>query len=135
MGNLAQYRFSVLIDFRVNDLFIGEEGSGTGAPRIEARVVAPDKIEFVDVLRDGELIHREKPGRATTRFSIIDRDAPHGCSFYILRLKLVGDPSFNTDPKDNSYMVFEGWKGAYPFNFARTRGVFAWTSPVWHTRK
>ena len=130
---IATQGFFIHIDFRVGGLFIGTEGTIGNDPIIEAHVEAPDNIEFFEIIRDGETIFKEKPYKTNVDISYKDVNVSHGSHFYFLKVKLTGDPSYNIDPKENSYRVFEFVKGNYPFNFARARGVFAWTSPIWIT--
>ena len=118
-------------DFRVNDTFIGGEGIATGSPLISAAAEAPDSIEVVDVIRDGEVIHHVTPDSRCCEITFRDETAQPGEHFYFMRVRLIGDPSFNIDPGENTTRTFEEMDGRYPSNLARARGVFAWTSPVW----
>lgn len=127
---VATQGFAVYIDFRAGNLFVGEKGKIAGNPVLTAVVKAPDKIAFVQIIRDGEIIFRKRPRGRKCRFSFTDHSAEKGAHFYFLKLKLVGEPGFNTDPAENSKEPFSA-HGPYPHNMARARGVFAWTSPVW----
>ena len=121
----------IAIDFRVGGLFMGQAGAVARPPAVTARIEAPDTIEYVEVVRDGDAIHRLEPASTEAELSLIDETAGGQSHFYFLRVKLAGDPSYNIDPRENSYAVFESTEGKYPFNFARARGPFAWSSPVW----
>ncbi len=127
---IATQGFAVFIDFRVAGLFIGSEGLSAGAPEITAEIEAPKELEYVRILRDGEEIHRVEPGSNKCSIAFRDESAEEGKHFYFLNLKLVGEPGYNGDPSNNSYVPFT-YKSKYPHNLARARGVFAWTSPVW----
>jgi hypothetical protein len=120
----------VAMELRVGDCFIGQEGQCEGAPRITARVDAPERIEWVQVIRDGKPIHRASPGGRTWSIEMKDRDVSAGTHFYFLRVKLVGDPSFNTPSSEGYDGPFQP-ASRYPHNLARAKGPFAWTSPVW----
>ena len=127
---IATQGHRVLIDFRVGDTFIGEEGEASGHPELSARIEAPEPIEFVELIRDGSCIYRQEPGACECAFEFADRECPAGDHFYFLRVKLVGDPSFNTDPAQNVLGPFVR-EGPYGHNMARAKGPFAWTSPIW----
>ena len=120
----------VHMDFHVGGAFIGGESACDGAPTIEARVEAPTPIEFAEVIRDGAAVHRETPDDRACAVRFTDTDAEPGAHFYVLRVKLVGDPSFNTVP-DQQFQGAFVLDSRYPHNLARARGAFAWTSPVW----
>ena len=126
---VATQGFRLFVDFRVNGVFIGGEGSASGPPEVEAAVRANDPIESVEVVRDGAVIHRIEPNAAECELRFRDETAAPGERFYFLRVRLEGDPSFNTPPGDN-LRPFRT-EGRYPHNLARARGVFAWTSPIW----
>jgi hypothetical protein len=127
---IATQGFAIFIDFRAAGTFVGGETKCNGAPDIDVSVRAPQDIEFVEVIRDGKAIYRETPGFSECEFTIRDDSVDTGEHFYFLRVKLIGDPSFNTDPAENSREPF-ATESRYPHNLARARGVFAWTSPVW----
>ena len=131
---VATQGFRISVDFRVNGVFIGGEGACDGAPVVEATIEANDPIAFVEVVRDGDVVHRGEPQGKACELCFEDTDAASGDHFYFLRVRLEGDPSFNMTPDGNWRRVFSS-KGRYPHNFARARGVFAWTSPVWIERR
>ncbi len=113
---------------------MGQVGVVSRQPEIAARVDAPGAIDYVEVVRDGDVIRRWEPtATAATMAEVSFHDETAGAEshFYFLRVKLTGDPSYNIDPRENSCVVFEPTEGRYPSNFARARGVFAWSSPVW----
>lgn len=128
---VATQGFPIFINFEVAGSFIGEEGECSGTPAIRAEIRAPRPIETIEVLRDGNSIHTIENCGDQACIDITDDDAASGTHFYFLQIKLVGDPSYNTDAAENSYRVFDGYGGRYPHNLARARGVFAWTSPIW----
>jgi len=130
---IATQGIFIYVDFRVGGFFIGDEGTIDCLPEIEGHIEAPDKIDFFEIIRDGESIYKKIPGIKNIDIFYKDSHVSPGNHFYFLKIKLTGNPSYNIDPKENSYKVFESVKGIYPFNFARARGVFAWTSPIWLT--
>jgi len=129
---VATQGFFAHIEFRVGGAFIGSELTHTGPPAVEAVVEAPATIEFVEVIRDGESVYRVTPEAASCRIAFADSSAAVGEHFYFLRLKLVGDSSFNSPLQEGELGPFSV-DSRYPHNLARARGVWAWTSPIWVT--
>lgn len=120
----------IFIDFRVADLFIGEEGQVEGAPRVTGSVRAPREIEQVDVIRDGQVIHQLMPAANAVDIDFTD-DTAVGRHFYFVRVKLVGDPAFNIGTENlQDYRPFQQ-QGKYPGNWARADGCFGWSTPIW----
>jgi hypothetical protein len=126
---LATQGFFMFADFRVGGLFIGEEGACEGAPVISLDVQTPEEIEYVDVMRDGETILRFDEGGRQLREEVEDAGAAPGTHFYMLRVKLVGDPGFNSPP--GMQLGAHTSDSPYPHNLCKARGVFAWSSPIW----
>ncbi|MCD6407687.1 hypothetical protein J7L87_01380 [bacterium] len=120
------------IDFRISDLFIGEEGKIKGIPEITGKVIAEKKIDFLEVVRDGEIIFKEKGKTKKMSFKFMDRKAEKGRHFYFLRVKLIGNSSFHL-PRGTSELKPHVRESKYPHNLARAIGVYAWTSPIWLT--
>ena len=120
------------ISLQVGDAFIGEEAIISGDPIINIWVESDVPLEFVELIRDGEAIKTIEDRSSKLKFDFTDKTAGCGNHFYFVRVKTVGDPSFN-EPDSNltHYNVFNAQNGPYRFNFARARGPFAWCSPVW----
>lgn len=129
---IATQGFNIFIDFRVNNAFIGQEIKIDGNPIIKADIKAYEKIDYVEVIKDGKSIWWDNPNSEKFSFEFEDKDNLQGEHFYFLKIKLAGDPSLNVDaiPENNFPKPFEQ-NSRYPHNLARARGVFAWTSPVW----
>jgi len=130
---LATQGQNILIDFRINDKLIGASLNITTSPQISVFVDAPVEIEWIEIIRNGESVFRS----ASTDQSILiewnDKELPIGNYFYFVRVKLIGDPSFNVeggDPASNSVKPFSQ-DSRYPHNLARAQGPFAWPSPIW----
>jgi len=99
-------------------------------------VDAPVEIEWIEIIRNGESVFRS----ASTDQSILiewnDKELPIGNYFYFVRVKLIGDSSFNVEggnPASNSVKPFSQ-NSRYPHNLARGQGPFAWSSPIWITK-
>jgi hypothetical protein len=120
----------VRIDFRVGDLFVGEEGDVHGNPILRVRVEAPRPVEYIELVRDGRVVSRLGGEGPSVTAELSDESASPGEHSYFARVKMEGDPSFNApdDPPD-FYKPFRT-DGRYPSNLARARGPFAWTSPI-----
>lgn len=123
----------VLIDLRVNEAFIGEECCADSGPQIRLKVAAPEPIEFVEIIRDGQAILRMEPAQPEADAEFADRSAGAGSHCYYVRVKMEGDPSFNApDHPPDFYRPFI-IEGRYASNLARAHGPFAWSSPIWMT--
>ncbi len=120
----------MMIDFRVDDLFVGEEGACSEAPCIRAAVQAEAPIASLVLIRDGTTVHTLAGSDKCVEFTFEDRNVPDGLHFYLLRVRLVGDPSYAFDPSDNVLAPI-AHESRYPHNLARARGIFAWASPIW----
>ena len=122
----------IAIDFRINDLFIGDSDKIDNKPTISVKVKSPSVLEYIEILRDGEVIKRFETGEKTVSEKFTDSDAAYGRHFYYVKVKTIGDPSYNEEDSDKKeYTVPFVSQGRYPFNFARAHGPFAWTTPIW----
>jgi len=123
----------VLIDFRVNDSFLGGECKAQSPPKVSLQVIAPEPIEFVEVIRDRQVVFRAEPGSSETEAGFVDESVTEGTHYYYVRLKLVGDPSLNAPDHPRDFYRPFITEGPYASNLARARGPFAWSSPIWVT--
>lgn len=122
----------MVIEFSAGGAFMGGVTEVEGDVPIRVRVAAPLEIERLNVLCDGVTVYDQEGGGEEVEFEWLDDRGGPGEHFYFLRVKLVGDPSFNTDPAENYLPPFK-CAGNYPHNHARARGPFGWSSPVWVT--
>jgi hypothetical protein len=123
----------VFLDVRVAGALPGQQADGSGPPAVEMRISAPEPIETVHVFRDAEAVREWRPGsRSFEQVWTDDQISGTGLHSYFVRVKLVGDPSFNRPdtPSDRLPRPFDR-SGPYGHNLARARGVFAWSSPAW----
>jgi len=127
---IASQGCRVKIDFNVGGLFTGQAGIVKGAPIAEGKVSAGKKIDFAELVRDGIVVFRKKGKGKNMKLDFTDAGVEKGSHFYFLRVKLSGDPSFNTEKLSVEKGPFS-ITGRYPHNLARNSGVYAWTSPVW----
>lgn len=133
---VATQGHNVAIDFRVNGAVVGSCIETRAAPAIAAVVYAPTSIDYVEIIRDGEPIFLTFPNAGECTLQHVDESVDSGVHFYFLRVKLVGDPSFNRDGRDPARADPRPFSqdSRYPHNLARARGPFAWSSPIWVER-
>lgn len=131
---IATQGHNLSIDFRINGVPTGGEVVTSDKAHIVSSIHAPLPIDFVEVVRDGRPILTLLPASTTCEIDL--RDTPSsGDHFYFLRIKLVGDPSFNRDGDDPATADPRPFSqvSRYPHNLARARGPYAWSSPIWVT--
>lgn len=132
---IATQGHNVICDFRVDDYFIGEHGQAEDSPEIYCKVLSYDEdIEFVNIIRDGDIIKEFRPDANECEFKFTDDSLESGNHFYYARIKLKGEPSFNFCPDQNAHAPFTK-ESRYPHNLSKAKGVFAWTSPIWIEKK
>lgn len=133
---IATQGFNIFIDFRVNEAFIGQQIQAGNSNIIKSDIKAYEKIDYVEVFRDGKSIWWDSPASEKFSFEFEDTNVGKGEHFYFMKVKLTGDPSLNVDaiPAENLPKPFEQ-NSRYPHNLARAQGVFAWTSPIWVNKR
>ena len=95
---------AVAMQVSVGDHAVGEEFTVTSPPTIEARIVAPEAIARMDVVRNNRFVYTSQPNKAEAAFTFHDLDLRPGQSAYYYVRAQIGS---------NDY---------------------AWSSPVWITR-
>ncbi|MHB0961090.1 MAG: CehA/McbA family metallohydrolase [Pirellulaceae bacterium] len=103
--NYAVLNARIVLDFKINDHFMGEEIEVAGNPRIEVNVWGTDKIQEVVLVRDGAVIHTLSPSAQNVRFECVDC-AFTGNSYYYVRV-IQADKDEHGNPSH------------------------AWSSPIW----
>jgi hypothetical protein len=94
---------NIVLDVRMGNLGIMGDEVRTGAPRLDVVVLGTGPIDQVDVIRNGEVLHTERPGKAEARFRW-DDPAP---------LRQREKPSY------------------YYVRVQQKDGQMAWASPIW----
>ena len=122
-----------VIDFRINSLFIGETGKVNGIPKIYLKVESEEILEFVEIICDGVVVKRYEKNVKEIKETYKDIKRKKGEHFYFIRVKNVGDPSYNLVTKDMNIDIPHTFEGEYPHNLARAKGPFAWSTPIWVT--
>jgi hypothetical protein len=74
------------IDFRLNGRLMGEAFATDDRPVVSVKVVGTDKIQWVDVIRDNEVIYQISPGSMEAGFTFVDFTAEPGEHFYYARV-------------------------------------------------
>ena len=87
--NYAVLGAKIVLDFRINGHFMGEEIEIKGTPRILVDVKGTDKIEEVTIVRDGSTLHSLSPGTRNMRLEYVDYSF-RGSSYYYLRVIQAG---------------------------------------------
>lgn len=108
LGHRRNYAVSharIVLDFRINGHFMGEEVQMAGKPRLAVTVQGTARIREIVVVRDGAVCHRRTPGRESARFDWVDK-AFQGASCYYVRVTQA-DHDENGNPSR------------------------AWSSPIW----
>lgn len=77
----------ILVDFRANGCFMGEECFSDELTRIQAEVHGTDVIDKVEIIRDGRIIHSVEPGREDYAVEYEDDMPVLGTCFYYLRVQ------------------------------------------------
>lgn len=125
----------IIIDFRVNDLFIGDSADIDGDPILSLTVKSEDPLEFVEIIRDGITIKQYKGMGTTLVETYKEEGLSTGEHHYYVRVKTKGDQSFNApEGIRDTTKVFFTESSKYPHNLARAKGPFAWCTPIWVTK-
>jgi hypothetical protein len=82
--NYAVLNARIVLEFKIDGHFMGEEIEIDGKPRIVVDVHGTDKIQEVVIVRDGAVIHTVNPGAGKVRFEHVDSGFA-GKSYYYLR--------------------------------------------------
>jgi len=81
----------IIIDFRINDAFMGERCRVDGDPLIYMRAMGTRRLLSVDLYRNGEVIY-SKPGTGKNlQFEYVDSDCPREDSCYYVRVTQEGE--------------------------------------------
>lgn len=125
---------NLFVDFSINGQTVGSTVQTDQAPDIHVNIIAPLPLDYVELVCDGDVIYRVLARENKCCFAYQPEPVPTGeTRFYFLRIKMLGDPSFNRDsydPATNDPRPFSQ-DSRYPHNLARARGPFAWASPIW----
>ncbi len=129
---IATQGHNLFVDFRVCGAITGEIVETQNRPIVMLKVRTPEPLDYIEIIRDGEVVHTVLSPGSTCEIEWVDHQAKPGKHFYFPRIKMVGDPSFNRDgydPATNNPQPFSQ-DSRYPHNLARARGPFAWASPI-----
>jgi hypothetical protein len=107
--NYAVSNARILLDFRINGHYMGEEIETEGKPRIAVDVKGSHAIQELAVVRDGVVLRSLRPGNQAVKFEYLDGSFA-GDSYYYLRVTQV-DKDTHGNPSR------------------------AWSSPIWVKRR
>jgi hypothetical protein len=79
---------NIILDVRLGSHIQGDEVRGL-KPRFDVVVIGTGPLDRVEVLRNGEMVHTERPGKAEARFTWEDRNPVGGdkASYYYVRVR------------------------------------------------
>ena len=80
---------NILVDFRSGDHIQGDIFTATARPRLTVRVEGTAAADKVEIIRNNQIIHTTRPGRASVQFTFEDADARSGESYYYVRVQQV----------------------------------------------
>jgi hypothetical protein len=78
---------NILVDYRLNGHFMGEEFSTTDMPRLEAKIVGTGIVRKVEVIRDNSYIHTQGGAGSELQFTYIDQSVEPGPHYYYIRVE------------------------------------------------
>jgi hypothetical protein len=77
---------NLIVDFRANGHFMGDEFSSSDKPVLELRATGTAKIARVDLVRNNEYIYSTEPGKQTIEIKHSDGEPKAGSNLYYFRL-------------------------------------------------
>ncbi len=81
----------ILVEFSVNDAFMGAETRVTGAPRLAAKIAGTAPLERVEIIRNNEFIYTAPGDGPRLQFEYSDNAATPGEHYYYLRIFQEGE--------------------------------------------
>ncbi|MCX7919009.1 MAG: CehA/McbA family metallohydrolase [bacterium] len=76
----------ILVDFRADGHYLGEEYSTTTAPEFSVYVKGTNLLHYVYLIRNNEVIYTNGGDSDEARFKFIDTEIPQGTNWYYLRV-------------------------------------------------
>ena len=101
------------LSFRIFDAFMGGTTHTTDRPLLEFEVRCRRKIETIEVVRNGAVVHTTHPDRYEARLEWEDGQRLNGPAYYYVHVQ------------------FEGEEPHLYFNMSVPYGKHAWSSPIW----
>jgi len=111
----------IFIDFRVNDAMMGRETEINTVAYIEIHVKGSKPLSYLEIVRNNDIIYATNPGAIETKFTYTDKNVPNGENYYYIR---VTQPQRPLLPEQ-----IVGWDATWK------ESSFAWSSPIWVTKK
>ena len=107
--NYAVSNTRLVLDFKINGRYMGEEIAVEGKPRIAVCVKGTDAIKELAIIRDGSILHSVSPESNPAELEYVD-NAFEGDSYYYLRVTQVDNDKLGNPTR-------------------------AWSSPIWVRKK
>ena len=101
------------LSFRIFDAFMGGTTHTPDRPVLEFEVRCRSKIETIEVVRNGTVVHTTHPDRYESRLEWEDYQRLNGPAYYYVHVQ------------------FEGEEPQLYFNMSVPYGKHAWSSPIW----
>ncbi|MDA2924532.1 hypothetical protein MYX65_07730 [Acidobacteria bacterium AH-259-L09] len=96
---------NIIIDFRIDDAFIGEDIALSEPPKLEIKARGTGLIRQIDIAKDNHFIYTTHPGKADAEVVFSDQDSQPGTTSY------------------------------YYVRVIQEDEMMAWSSPIWVTRR
>ncbi len=77
---------NLIVDFRANGHFMGEEFTTGERPSLALSVVGTAKIARVDLIRNNEYVYSDEPGKQSFELKYVDMQPASGTNLYYFRL-------------------------------------------------
>ncbi len=107
--NYAVSNARIVLDFKINGHYMGEEIEINGSPEINIDVKGTDKIEEIAIIKDGATLYSISPKKNSVKFKYVDKLFKEKSYYYLRVIQVDKDKNGN-----NSY---------------------AWSSPIWIKKK
>ena len=101
------------LSFKIFDAFMGGTTHTSDRPVLEFEVRCRKKIETIEVVRNGTVVHTTHPERYESRLEWEDAQRLNGPAYYYVHVQ------------------FEGEEPHLYFNMSVPYGKHAWSSPIW----
>jgi hypothetical protein len=82
---------NIILDFRTDDGHrMGDAFATNGPPRFQVKVEGTDRIETIEIIRNGEFVFTTRPDSKTAEFAYVDNNAPRGGeNWYYVRVTQI----------------------------------------------
>ena len=78
---------NIILDYRMNGHFMGEEFSSRQRPRISLKVIGTGPIAMVEIIRDSKVVYTANPNQKEVSLEWTDGEPATGTSYYYVRVR------------------------------------------------